>query len=117
MNSNNCFKTATGDTIFLLKISWPNISNAEHIDFDFYTLQINAGGESFTIRTTATSYEHVLYIRTQEVSNLDANITIDAVNRCNGTSNDPLQVSYTLNKGIIVKSISLHQIIFFYNVM
>ena len=91
------------NTMFLLDISWPAIINANQMDFDFYTLQIDTldGGVNLVNTTAKTNTTSCMFPASAPANNLTVQITIDAVNRCKNTSTCPLQVNHTLNTGMI----------------
>lgn len=87
-------------------ISWPEISNANDMDFDLYTLhfEIFDGDQtlavnSSTAETYTTLYEYRFHASALD-NNLTIQITINAVNRCKDIANRPLQVNCTLHKGL-----------------
>ena len=102
----SCYNTMT-DMIFLLHISWPNITNPEQMDFDSYKVLVETVGKQDDLvgETTATFYENMLRVQETQDFNLRVQITITAINKCNKTST--LQVNNTLTKGIIIHEVCL----------
>ena len=98
----------TNSTVLLLNILWPEISNIDDMDLDFYSLSIKIyesdGQENplinSTIKTDATSYE-CIFLVPEPSNNLMAQVQINAVNRCNDTSIVPLWNSIDIDKGIM----------------
>ena len=86
----------------LLNISWPEVSNIDQMDFDFYNLQFKIDGHMLhNLTTKETSYIHGMMLADDinSVTNVQVNIT--AFNKCKECSMplDKLIAELPLNKG------------------
>ena len=93
------------DVVFLLNISWPDINNAEDMDFDSFRLWIETTLENCfthmytdTGETTALFYEYTLRVP-KFANDLELRIAIEAVNKCNDIGT--LQANYSVHTGMI----------------
>ena len=98
---HECYNT----TAILLKISWPRISNADSMDFDFYTLLIEIFDRVRDNVTASTITNKESYMGIFNVTELDdslmVQVQVNAVNRCKESSNMPLcNDSIPIDKGM-----------------
>jgi hypothetical protein len=105
----DCYHITNNTIALLLKISWPEVSNIDDMDLDFYQLSIEIldGKEkslidNCTIKTDATSYKYIFEVP-ETSNNLMARVQINAVNRCNDISDMQLSNNYSdIDKGMLI---------------
>lgn len=110
-----CYLSTNNSIAILLKISWPEVSNIDDMDFNFYQLSIEVFDEqennyslinSCTVKTDATSYKYIFEVPETSNNNniMMAQVQIDATNRCNDTSDMHLSNCSDIDKGMPIPS-------------
>ena len=79
----------------VLKISWPPPSNINQMDFNFYSLQLRIDGQLYNLTTNENSYIHEIALANDVDINVQVDINITAINKCNEMS-EPLNRSFPL---------------------